>query len=102
MNTSTATSTEMTTGSVASADGTTIGYLQAGRGPAVVVLHGSNESARSHTQLAMALARDFTVYLPDRPARLRGHAGHPPDRRLRAGPAAGPLGPVHLLDQPIR
>jgi pimeloyl-ACP methyl ester carboxylesterase len=79
MNTSTATGTEMTTGSVASADGTTIGYLQAGRGPAVVVLHGSNESARSHTQLAMALAGDFTVYLPDRRGRgLSGphQAGH--------------------------
>jgi len=51
-----ATADQMTTGSVTSTDGTTIGYLRAGRGPAVVVLHGSNESARSHTQLALALA----------------------------------------------
>ena len=39
-----------------SADGASIGYLRTGRGPAVVVLHGSNESARSNTQLALALA----------------------------------------------
>ncbi len=63
----------MTTGSVSSADGTTIGYLQVGHGPAVVILHGSNESARSHTQLALALADAFTVYLPDR--RGRGQSG---------------------------
>jgi hypothetical protein len=124
---------EMTTGSVLSKDGTRIGYLQVGQGPAAVLLHGSNESARSHTQLALALADAFTVYLPDRRGRglsgphrpdhgirtevedlgavlagsgaqkgLRGQhrrpdrpggrphpAGHPPDRGLRAGAAAG-------------
>lgn len=68
---------EMTPGSVTSADGTSIGYLRAGGGPAVVIVHGSNESARSHTGLAMALASDFTVYLPDR--RGRGRSG--PHRR---------------------
>ncbi len=47
-----------------SAAGTTIGYLRVGQGLAVVILHGSNESARSHTQLALGLADDFTVYLP--------------------------------------
>ena len=51
------------TGSVSSADGTQIGYLRLGHGPAVVLLHGSNESARSHLQLAQALAGQFTVYL---------------------------------------
>ena len=71
----------MSIGSVTSADGTTIGYRQIGRGPAVVVLHGSNESAASHTQLAQALASDFTVYLPDR--RGRGRSGpHQPDHRM--------------------
>ena len=68
-----ATADQMTTGSVTSTDGTPIGYLRVGRGPAVVVLHGSNESARSHTQLALALADAFTVYLPDR--RGRGLSG---------------------------
>ena len=81
-NTATATSTDMTAGSVTSADGTTIGYLRTGSGPAVVVLHGSNESARSHTQLAMALASEFTVYLPDR--RGRGRSGpHQPGHGMR-------------------
>ena len=72
-NTATAMGAEMTAGSVTSADGTAIGYLRTGDGPAVVMLHGSNESARSHTQLAMALADEFTVYLPDR--RGRGLSG---------------------------
>ena len=73
---------ELTTGSATSADGTTIGYLRAGTGPAVVLLHGGNESARSHTQLALALADAFTVYLPDR--RGRGRSGpHRPGHGLR-------------------
>ena len=72
----------MTTGSATSADGTAIGYLRVGTGPAVVLLHGGNESARSHTQLALALADAFTVYLPDR--RGRGRSGpHQPGHGLR-------------------
>ncbi len=75
-------SAEMTTGAVVSKDGTRIGYLRLGQGPAVVLLHGSNESARSHTQLALALADAFTVYLPDR--RGRGRSGpHRPDHGIR-------------------
>ncbi len=65
--------TEMTAGSVTSRDGTPVGYLRLGRGPAVVLLHGSMESASSHTRLALALADAFTVYLPDR--RGRGMSG---------------------------
>jgi pimeloyl-ACP methyl ester carboxylesterase len=61
------------TGSVMSKDGTTIGYRQLGRGPAVVLLHGAMESAQSHIQLAETLAASFTVYLPDR--RGRGLSG---------------------------
>src|SRR6266480_4676037 len=74
--------TSMTNGRVVSSDGTSIGYLRTGGGPAVVILHGSMESARSHTLLARALAGDFTVYLPDR--RGRGMSGpHPPDHSVR-------------------
>jgi pimeloyl-ACP methyl ester carboxylesterase len=62
-----------TTGSVVSSDGTTIGFRRLGQGPAVVMLHGSMESARSHMALASALADQFTVYLPDR--RGRGVSG---------------------------
>jgi pimeloyl-ACP methyl ester carboxylesterase len=72
----------ITTGSVTSTDGTPIGYLRLGHGPAVVILHGSNESARSHTHLTRALADTFTVYLPDR--RGRGLSGpHRPDHSMR-------------------
>ncbi|HEY3982353.1 MAG TPA: alpha/beta fold hydrolase [Streptosporangiaceae bacterium] len=72
----------LTAGSATSADGTEIGYLRVGTGPAVVLLHGGNESARSHTQLALALAGAFTVYLPDR--RGRGRSGpHRPGHGLR-------------------
>jgi pimeloyl-ACP methyl ester carboxylesterase len=46
------------------------------------VTDGSNESARSHTQLALALADALTVYLPDR--RGRGLSGpHRPDHSIR-------------------
>jgi len=73
---------DMTTGSVVSQDGTTIGYLRVGQGPAVILLHGSMQSARSHSQLALALADTFTVYLPDR--RGRGMSGpYPPDYGIR-------------------
>jgi len=71
----------MTTGSVTSTDGTPIGYLRLGQGPAVIILHGSNESGRSHAHLALALADAFTVYLPDR--RGRGLSGpHRPDHGM--------------------
>jgi pimeloyl-ACP methyl ester carboxylesterase len=72
----------MTTGSVTSKDGTRVGYLRLGQGPAVVLLHGSMESARSHIGLAAALADAFTVYLPDRRGRgMSGPAG--PDYSVR-------------------
>ncbi|MDX2972790.1 alpha/beta fold hydrolase [Kribbella solani] len=67
---------ELTQGTVTSRDGTEIGYYRTGandQAPAVVVLHGSMESARSHLLLAEALADEFTVYLPDR--RGRGLSG---------------------------
>jgi pimeloyl-ACP methyl ester carboxylesterase len=71
-----------TTGHVISRDGTRIGYRRLGQGPGLVLLHGSMESARSHTQLAEALADLFTVYLPDR--RGRGLSGpYGPDDGIR-------------------
>ena len=56
-----------------SEDGTAIGYRTLGDGPGMVVLHGAMESARSHLELAGALAGRFTVHLPDR--RGRGRSG---------------------------
>ena len=73
---------ELTQGTAESRDGTRIGYWKTGRGPAIVLVHGSMESARSHTLLAQALADDFTVYLMDR--RGRGLSGpHRPDHCVR-------------------
>jgi pimeloyl-ACP methyl ester carboxylesterase len=71
---STATAREhSTTGSVTSADGTTIGYRQYGHGPAIVLEQGAMGSAHNFMQLAGALADTFTVYVPDR--RGRGLSG---------------------------
>ena len=64
---------QYTTGFVTSKDGVTIGYRQLGQGPALVMLHGANESAQSHMQLAEALAPYYTIFLPDR--RGRGMSG---------------------------
>ena len=76
------TAAPMTSGRVISRDGTPIGYLKTGHGPAIVIMHGSMESARSHTLLAQALAGEFTVYLPDR--RGRGMSGpHRPGHSVR-------------------
>jgi pimeloyl-ACP methyl ester carboxylesterase len=72
----------MKSGSGVSRDGTPIGYLTIGHGPGLVILHGSMESARSHTLLAEQLADEFTVYLPDR--RGRGMSGpHRRDHNIR-------------------
>jgi pimeloyl-ACP methyl ester carboxylesterase len=73
---------DRTTGHVISRDGTRIGYRRLGQGPGLVLLHGSMESAKSHRQLAEALADLFTVYLPDR--RGRGLSGpYGPDHGIR-------------------
>jgi pimeloyl-ACP methyl ester carboxylesterase len=63
----------VTTGSVVSADGTTIGYRRLGHGPSVIVLHGGVNASQHMLKLARALADAFTVYLPDR--RGRGMSG---------------------------
>jgi pimeloyl-ACP methyl ester carboxylesterase len=70
---STTTREPYASGSVTSQDGTTISYTQLGRGPGVVILHGSMSTGYYHLQLAEALADAFTVYLPDR--RGFGHSG---------------------------
>jgi pimeloyl-ACP methyl ester carboxylesterase len=77
--------TDIRTRSVTSNDGTTIGYLELGRGPGLVVLHGAMVSAQSFTQLADALADSHTVYVPDR--RGRG--------------LSGPFGPGYDIDKEV-
>ena len=62
-----------TTGSVTSADGTTIGYRKLGHGPALVLVHGGMMASQNFMKLASALTNEFTVYVPDR--RGRGLSG---------------------------
>jgi pimeloyl-ACP methyl ester carboxylesterase len=70
------------TGSVTSADGTTLGYRQLGAGPAVIAMHGGMQAAQHFMRLAETLSDTFTVYLPDR--RGRGLSGpHGDDYGLR-------------------
>ncbi|MBG0561675.1 alpha/beta fold hydrolase [Actinoplanes aureus] len=48
---------------------TDIRWRTYGGGPKVVLLHGGMQTSASFTRLARALARDFTVYVPDRRGR---------------------------------
>jgi pimeloyl-ACP methyl ester carboxylesterase len=71
-----------TTGSVTSADGTTIGYRRLGTGPGVVLLHGGMMASQNLMGLGAALSGEFTVYVADRSG--RGLSGqHPPDFTLQ-------------------
>jgi len=92
-------------GRVTSRDGTPIGLPEDRPGArAVVILHGSMESARSHTLLAQALAGDFNPSTcptgagrgmsgPHRPRPQRAHrGGGPAGRPGRIGCAGGPFG----------
>jgi pimeloyl-ACP methyl ester carboxylesterase len=56
-------------GNVTSRDGTQIGYRQIGSGPGVVLVQGAMGTARNYDELARLLAKDFTVYVPDRRGR---------------------------------
>ncbi len=64
---------QTTTGTVTSADGTTIGYRRLGQGPSLVLLHGGVNASHHMLRLGRALADAFTVYLADR--RGRGMSG---------------------------
>ncbi len=59
--------------SVASRDGTTIGYRQMGFGPGLVLVHGGMQASQNLMRLATALADEFAVYVLDR--RGRGLSG---------------------------
>lgn len=58
---------------VISADGTPIGYVQMGSGPAVVIVHGSVTSGDEWRLAAAAIAEQLTCYVMDR--RGRGRSG---------------------------
>lgn len=62
---------------VVSRDGTRVGYLQAGRGPGIVLVQGAMGDAHDYQELAAALSPSLTVYRPDR--RGRGMSPKPYD-----------------------
>src|SRR5262249_44589029 len=55
--------------SVASADGTKIGFERLGAGPVLVLVQGAMGTAYTFRELAQALADSFTVVVPDRRGR---------------------------------
>jgi pimeloyl-ACP methyl ester carboxylesterase len=63
--------------SVASADGTVIGFERLGAGPVLVLVQGGMGTAYTFRELAEALADSFTVVVPDR--RGRGLSPRPYD-----------------------
>jgi pimeloyl-ACP methyl ester carboxylesterase len=76
------TTTQVTPGSVRSADGTAIAYERAGSGPAVILVDaaGGYREFGPMRSLAGLLAADFTVYAYDR--RGRGESGDTPPYAL--------------------
>jgi len=61
---------------IASKDGTSIGYRQSGNGPGLIICHGGGRISQNYEKLARALSHKFTVYIPDRRGRgLSGPAG---------------------------
>lgn len=59
-------SSDVTTNYVDSEDDTRISYRQLGSGPGLVFVHGSLSTGANYSELAEDLAKDFTVYMPDR------------------------------------
>ena len=64
---------DITLESTTSADGTTIGYLRRGTGPALVITHGSVSASEQWLPATEHLAQHFTCYVHDR--RGRGRSG---------------------------
>ena len=52
-----------------SEDGTKIGYVVTGGGPALILVQGAMGTAHIYRDLARARSSDFTVYTPDRRGR---------------------------------
>ncbi|MCJ8010415.1 alpha/beta hydrolase [Paenibacillus sp. KQZ6P-2] len=64
---------QFVSGNVVSADGTMIGYRVIGKGPGLVIVHGTARKGENYEVLARELAGRFTVYVMDR--RGRGGSG---------------------------
>lgn len=79
------------------ANGTRIFVRVGGHGPAVVMLHGYGESGDMWQPLAVAMARDHTVIVPD--LRGMGLSAHPPggyDKKNQGRDIAGVLDALHV------
>ena len=63
----------VTTATVASADGTVVGYHTVGQGPALIVVGGAMRAAEDYLALACGLAERYRVHVVDR--RGRGLSG---------------------------
>jgi pimeloyl-ACP methyl ester carboxylesterase len=63
---------------VHSADGTRIGYRKLGRGPAIVMVHGSVSTHTDWMPAAKLLASRYTCFAMDRRGRRGSGAGHGP------------------------
>jgi pimeloyl-ACP methyl ester carboxylesterase len=86
--------------SVASADGTRIGYLELGSGPGIVFVHGSLGTGDKWLHVAHELADGCTCYLMDR--RGRGRSGDARGYSLETecediGAVLGAAGPTPVL-----
>jgi pimeloyl-ACP methyl ester carboxylesterase len=66
---------------VASVDGLRVHYKRAGRGPALVLLHGSGSSLEGFERVAALLSSSYDVIRPDLPG--FGRTGPRPDRDYR-------------------
>src|SRR6266568_1179899 len=60
-------STEAVASRSAEVDGVTLHYLTAGKGPALILMHGYAETSRMWRPIIPLLAERFTVIAPDLP-----------------------------------
>jgi pimeloyl-ACP methyl ester carboxylesterase len=68
--------------SAISKDGTKIGYWKYGHGPGLIIVQGAMGTAYHYNELAIALAKDFTVYVPDRRGRGMSYKPFSPDHSV--------------------
>ena len=60
---------DFSSGTVTSKDGTVVGYRSIGRGPGLLIVQGAMGTIPNYSELAIALADDFTVIVADRRGR---------------------------------
>ncbi|WP_316828134.1 alpha/beta hydrolase family protein [Pedobacter miscanthi] len=65
-----------------SRDGTKIGYWKYGHGPGLIIVQGAMGTAYHYNELAIALAKYFTVYVPDRRGRGMSYKSYNKDHTI--------------------